>query len=905
LTKLGSGTLTLTGTNTYAGATLVNNGELWLPNIQAGGGAIAVADGAALGVSLAAPGTSLVTTALTLGSSAGATNEYNLGAFGDPTTPVVNAANLVVNGTVYVNVTGLNLTPGQFSLIKYGSASGLTGTSFVLNYIPVAAYLSNNLANSSIDLVLTTEPNLLWSGSINGSWDIATTTNWSNAGTLQTTTYSDGAYVRFDDSASSTSVNVVTPVLPGGIWVSNNAHTYALGGAGISGLGGFTKDGAGTVIVSTPNSYTSNTVINAGTFQLGASQVIPSSGSSGSVTVNGKLDLAGNTQTINNLNGSGIIDNSSGNSTLNLGANNSPAFFSGVITNSGGTLAVTIPGTNTVTLTGNNGYSGGTTVSGGTVQIGGTNSLGSGLVSLVVPSAGITLASFGGGSALTNSISATGSADNPANFDSTAGDIVLNGTVTASGPDTVKLGTNNLWINAAGPSVENNRLLLYGGSIVFNGSGWLNVGAVRTFAPSGASVHLVITNGATVSFGQTGTGNVNLRLGYTSGLAGTNELDISSGQLLLNETFGQIYAGDTSGTYGAVNQTGGTILFEYPGATTGILLGSSAGSTGWYNLNGGYLITPQIIGGSGSGYFYFNGGTLTPSTSASATNFFSGVTAAYVANANAIFDTTNIDIVVSQSLLNGGNGGLVKLGSSALTLAGTNSYAGPTLVSNGTLNVTGSLGTNIVVVSASALAGTGVINGSVTINTNGTLFLGGYDSSVTGTLTINNNLVLAGNLSAKIDKSETQSNDTAIITGRLLNVGTGTLTLNNIGPALAAGDFFQLFNQPVVNGNKLVIASLPGAGLVWQNNLAVNGTVSVVTPQPVITQFNFSGTTLTIQGSSGQADSQFVLYASTNLTQPLSNWTPVATNTFDDNGNFNLTTSFNSTKPQEFFILRQ
>jgi len=905
LTKLGAGALTLTGTNTYVGATLVNSGELWLPTIQTGGGAITVADGATLGVSLAVPGTSLVTTALTMGSSAGVTNEYNLGAYGDPTAPVVNAAHLTVNGTTYVNVTGLNLTRGQFTLIKYGQSSGLTGTSFVLNRIPVAAYLSNNLANSSIDLVLTTEPSLLWSGSSSGSWDLGSTSNWINLGTLQAAAYNDGAYVRFDDTASSSSVNIGTLVLPGGVWVSNNVQTYTISGAGISGLGGFTKDGAGTVIVSTPNSYTSNTVINAGTFQLAASEIIPSRTGSGSLTVNGKLDLAGNTQTINNLSGSGIIDNSSGNGRLNLGANNSPVFFSGVITNSGGTLAVNIPGTNTVTLTGNNGYSGGTTVSGGTVQIGGTNGLGTGTVSLAVPSAGVTLASYGGGIALTNLISASGSADNPANFDSAGGDIVLNGTVTTAGPDVVKLGTNNLWLNAAGLSVENNRLLLYGGNIIFNGADWSNVGAVRVFAPSGASVHLVITNGATVSIGQAGTGNVNLRLGYTSGLAGTNELDISSGQLLLNESFGQIYAGDTAGTYGAVNQTGGTILFEYPGATTGILLGSSAGSVGWYNLNGGYLITPQVVGGSGTGYFYFNGGTLTPSSGASATNFFSGVTAAYVGNANAIFDTTNIDIVVSQSLLDGGSGGLVKLGSSALTLAGTNSYAGPTLVSNGTLNVSGSLGSNAVVVSASTLAGTGTINGSVTINPNGTLVLGGYGSLVTGTLTINSNLALAGNLAARIDKSEAQSNDTAIVTGTLRNIGAGTLTLNNLGPALAAGDVFQLFNQPVVNGNKLVIASSPGAGLVWQNNLAVNGTVSVGTPQPVITQFSFAGGFLTIQGNNGQASGQYVLYASTNLALPWSNWTPVATNVFDDNGNFNLTTSFNSTTPQEFFILRQ
>ena len=37
-------------------------------------------------------------------------------------------------------------------------------------------------------------------------------------------------------------------------------------------------------------------------------------------------------------------------------------------------------------------------------------------------------------------------------------------------------------------------------------------------------------------------------------------------------------------------------------------------------------------------------------------------------------DTTNIDVGIKQPLLNGGAGGLTKLGSAALTLSGTNTY---------------------------------------------------------------------------------------------------------------------------------------------------------------------------------------------------------------------------------------
>jgi autotransporter-associated beta strand protein len=402
--------------------------------------------------------------------------------------------------------------------------------------------------------------------------------------------------------------------------------------------------------------------------------------------------------------------------------------------------------------------------------------------------------------------------------------------VTASAADFVKLGSNTLRLASSTPSTLNTgKILIYQGDLVLDGTTWTNYGgAVRTFAPSGGIVHLAITNEATLSIGTGGT-TPNLRLGYNAGLTGTNELDISSGQLILDLTFGQIYVGDANSTYAVFNQTGGTVLFQNNTNTiAGVLLGSSAGSTGWYNLNGGALITPRVVGGSGTGYFYFNGGTLTPSSTLSASNFVSGFTAAYVGNGGAVIDTTNIDVTVSQPLLNGGTGGLTKLGSAALTLNGTNSYVGPTLVSNGKLIVSGSVGSSAVTVSGGTLTGSGSINGAVTINTNGNLILGGLDPINTGTLTVNSNLNLAGGIFAKLNKSLTQSNDAAVVTGSVAATGPGTLTLSNVGPALVVNDRFQLFNKAVVNGGNLTISPAPGAGLFWQNQLAVDGSVVVV-----------------------------------------------------------------------------
>jgi len=836
LTKLGGGALVLAGTNnTYTGPTVVKAGELWLPTTQTGGGAITVADNAALGITYATNAV-LATPVLTLGSSAGATNDFNFGAFSDPAGAVVLATNLVVNGTIYVDISGSSLTPGQFPLIKYGGASGLTANSFQLGSLPAltAAYLSNNVANSSIDLVVTVEPTLVWTGSADGSWEFGGSVDWINAASQLPVAYSDGAYVRFDDTATgSTTVSLSANVAPSSVVVSNSLLTYTFtGGSGITGVGGFTKDGPGAVVVAAANTYASNTVIKAGTLQLGANEVIPSGASNGNVVVNGKLDLAGFSQTVNGLAGGGVIDNSTGSGVLNVGANDSAGAYAGVIANSGGSLALVKTGTNTLALTTNSSYTGGTTLSAGSLQIGSSNALGYGPVSFSVPSNGVTLASYAPNIVLTNPISITtvSGGEYAANFDTTAGDLILSSPVTTAAADVVKLGTNSLRITAAVPSVlTTGKLLLYQGDLVFDGAVWTNYGgAIRTFAPSGGTVHVVITNNATLSVGTSGS-TPNLRLGYTSNLGGTNELDISSGLLVLDVTFNQILDGDAAGTYGVVNQTGGTVLFQnITNPAAGVVLGNSAGSYGWYYLHGGSLITPAVLGGSGTGYFYFDGGILKPGLTLFTTNFVSGLTAAYVGNGGAIIDTTNLDVVVSQPLLNGGTGGLTKLGSASLTLTGTNTYAGPTLVSNGTLVVNGSLGTNVVIVSGASLAGTGVIAGVVTVNTNGTLILGSIDPLNTGTLTLSNNLTIAGGVYAKLNKSLAQSNDLAVVTGTLVNSGTGTLTLTNAGPALVAGDSFKLFNQPVANGNNLTITPAPGAGLYWQNHLAVDGSVAVV-----------------------------------------------------------------------------
>ena len=89
------------------------------------------------------------------------------------------------------------------------------------------------------------------------------------------------------------------------------------------------------------------------------------------------LQLGSSSLTINDLNGSGTVQNlASLPATLTVGAANGSATFSGTIQNNGAPMSLVKAGTGTETLTGADTYSGGTTIVAGTLQIGNGGSLG-------------------------------------------------------------------------------------------------------------------------------------------------------------------------------------------------------------------------------------------------------------------------------------------------------------------------------------------------------------------------------------------------------------------------------------------------------------------------------------------------------------------------------------------------
>ena len=97
---------------------------------------------------------------------------------------------------------------------------------------------------------------------------------------------------------------------------------------------------------------------------------------------------------------------------------------------------------------------------------------------------------------------------------------------------------------------------------------------------------------------------------------------------------------------------------------------------------------------------------------------------------------------------------------------------------------------------------------------------------------------------------------------------------------------------------------LPSA-VSWQSSYgSTNFTLIAGSGSPQFGSFNLSGTNLIFNGNGGAPGSNYVVLASTNLTQPLTNWLPLTTNIFDGSGQFYYTNPVSPAKPRQFFIFK-
>ena len=117
--------------------------------------------------------------------------------------------------------------------------------------------------------------------------------------------------------------------------------------------------------------------------------------------------------------------------------------------------------------------------------------------------------------------------------------------------------------------------------------------------------------------------------------------------------------------------------------------------------------------------------------------------------------------------------------------------------------------------------------------------------------------------------------------------------------------FAPLFGATGFAGSFVSVTLPPlGAGLAWSNQLALSGAIQVVSKPPLaFSSVLNSGGSLVVSGAGGQANAPYWVLTTTNVTQPLTNWTHLVTNQFDGFGNFAFTASINPATPQRFYRL--
>lgn len=519
----------------------------------------------------------------------------------------------------------------------------------------------------------------------------------------------------------------------------------------------------------------------------------------------------------------------------------------------------------------------------GALTLNGNNSIGGGM-SIDAGSVNVT----GGSTAFGSSISYVGYETGSGNLNVSNADVSIGGELRVGGSD-----QNGSQYNATGTATVANATLALGALTLARGNYLDNSCAGTLTLNSGGT--LVSTNDVIIKYAGTGSGKLVINGGnFTVGPAATKwfmvgfwdtgpaEFDIISGNLFLDYGSSiKMCRGDNNVGADVVNQSGGAVTFY---SDAGVSLGGGGNldlnysgptnSSSTYNLNGGTLTVPQIISSvsTGNHAFNFNSGTL--KSTGNNTAFMQGLTAANVRGGGAVIDDGGFSITIAQPLVHSTiagdvptDGGLTKLDTGILTLAGANTYNGNTTVSAGTLAL-GSAGSinnsadiavaggallDVSAVSggftlgvAQTLSGSGTVNG--TVIDNGTIAPG--TAGVMGTLTFNNPPVLNGAALMKIDRNGgTPVNDQIYLPSSAVNYG-GTLTMTNVGADLQAGDAFQLFNATGYSGS-FAVTNLPilDSGLEWSNSLAVNGSIVVVTAVSLVPTnivWSASGTNLAL-----------------------------------------------------------
>ncbi len=448
-------------------------------------------------------------------------------------------------------------------------------------------------------------------------------------------------------------------------------------------------------------------------------------------------------------------------------------------------------------------------------------------------------------------------------------------------------GIAKLTKSGAGTLILNSSNSFTGGTLVNGGT----LQFVNNFFAGG--VGPITLNGGTLYLNGIGTGT-------TISAIGTNTLQTSgqpysgfnlqgSGVLNFNIGGGGVFSpgGNWNGFSGTINFLTGNWIRELDTTSFGSsnAVWNFGSNGGLYNKNGGATISlGAIFGGTGAG--------------------LSGATTAYASTTTYVIGGVNTNSVFSGVISDGGaaNTALIFNGPGSLSLTGTNSYTGNTLVNGGTLRVNNTAGSgtgvgDVQVVSGATLAGSGSISGLVSIADGATLAPG----NSAGTLTIGDGLVLGDGSIMNFELGTVS--DSVNVTGDLTFGGTLNIT-NLSGYGVGAYTLFT-YGGGLSLGH-LTFGTKP-AGFNYSINTATPGAVKLIvapTNSPSFGNLAMSGNNFVLRGNNGVPLGNYYVIGSTNLALPVTNWTRLATNQFDATGSFTFTNVLNPNSSQWFYRLQ-
>ena len=631
ITKNGTGTLILSGANTFTGNIAVNAGRLQLNNAGAIGSSsspsVTVASGATFDLNgITASNSNNLTISGTGAAGYGA-------ALINQSVAATYSGNITLADNATINATGGNISlsgviSGNYNLeVAGGSATRWT------RFIGASANTFSSLTLSGYDLGFT-NANQLGSGTITSA-----SANARIIYGVSSTAASTGASFSISNALNTgSSSSYMLAVAP-----NHATNTITLDGK-ISGSGILKVSAGGTlVLANTANDFTGGIEIGTGNISVASSAPLGSGNINFGTTSNSGLYITdnatiGNTFTISGSAYTANIDVASG-KTAELTNVISP-------TTTGGKLVKT--GNGILALSGVNTYGGTTTITGGTLNLKNSGS---------IASSGVTVGSGATLKATNNAMPASAS----------TGSITLNSGALVD-LETGSLKANNLTVAALSGADITKISYTIGNSLALNGNLTLtgNLAVDLTSTINGAGVYDVLT-----------------WLGSRSGAGTISFIDHSNADWTMTgaETSGKYTITVASSFIDGGNYSSGSIVIPVGkglGEVSGASTVTAANATTITTIAGGTV----TLNGSGNGIGTLSGGTLNVKAASTITTLTSGTLSVDSGvDAEVKSGTSNAKITGAGSLLKSGNG--------KLTLSNaTSDYTGATKVAAGELEVT-------------------------------------------------------------------------------------------------------------------------------------------------------------------------------------------------------------------------